>query len=652
MMKNKPVILVVDDQFHNILLLERLLVRQGYEIIQAESGEEALKELSDNQVDLVLLDVQMPGMSGLEVLAKLRSDKKTQRIPVVMVTAHNEKEVRIKALESGCDDFISKPFDQYELLARVKSLLRIKFLNDEVDEARDFAESVINTVREPLISLDQDLRVVTANHSFYETFKVTPENTIGNFIYDLGNRQWDIPKLRILIEEILPHDTVINGYEVEHDFPNIGLKTILLNARQIFRENIGSQIILLAMEDITQRKQLEEAKQLLELQLQQSQKLGSLGVLSGGVAHDFNNILAIIIGYCSLVKMDYEIAEKHIPMIEKAAERAAELCRQMLAYAGKAPFSQTRVSVAALVDEMVNMLKSTIKQNVVITQDLSADIPIVMGDAGQLRQIIMNLIINGSEAIGEVQGEICVSLAKITVMAGQSDKDHLGKIIPAGGYLCLEVSDNGCGMDHKTMQRIFEPFYTTKFTGRGLGMSAVLGIITAHNGALQLSSQTGHGTTFKVFLPVQISDSSGEGSLQLVSPGSWQGSGTILLVEDEEQILLIAKTLLSDLGFTVIKASNGREALELYKQNKSDITLVVTDMGMPVMDGYALFHELKRLDPELPIIISSGFGDAGITLRIPRAEIAGIVNKPYSFEQLRNVLQSVVEGALHNKLEI
>ena len=210
MMKNKPVILVVDDQLPNIKLLEGLLVRQGYEIIQAESGEEALEKLSGNQVDLVLLDVKMPRMSGFEVLTKLRADKKTQRIPVVMITAHDENEARVKALESGCDDFISKPFDQYELVARVKSLLRIKFLNDEVVEAREFAESVINTVREPLISLDQDLRVVTVSRSFYEFFKVKPEETVGQLIYDLGNKQWDIPKLRELLETILPQKTTFD----------------------------------------------------------------------------------------------------------------------------------------------------------------------------------------------------------------------------------------------------------------------------------------------------------------------------------------------------------------------------------------------------------------------------------------------------------
>jgi PAS domain S-box-containing protein len=408
-----------------------------------------------------------------------------------------------------------------------------------------------------------------------------------------------------------------------------------------YRPVAGGQFVTF-LQDITERKRAAEEKLALEKQFLQAQKLESLGVLAGGIAHDFNNILAIIIGYCSLVKMDYQTAENYIPEIEKAAERAAGLCHQMLAYAGKAQLAQTKVNMWMLVAEMVNMLKSTIKQNVVIKHDLSADITSVTGDASQLRQIVMNLVINAAEAIGEAQGEIRVSLATGAIKAGQSDKDHLGRIIPAGWYVCLEITDNGCGMDDETKQRIFEPFYTTKFTGRGLGMSAVLGIITAHGGALQLSSQPGQGTTFKVYLPVQIGASAGDESLPQVAQASWQGSGTILLVEDEASIILIAKIMLTALGFTVIAAANGKEALELYQKNAADITLVVTDMGMPVMDGYELFSKLKNLDPELPIIVSSGFGDSVVTTRIAREDIAGLVSKPYNFDQLREVLKGVV----------
>ena len=394
------------------------------------------------------------------------------------------------------------------------------------------------------------------------------------------------------------------------------------------------------------RKQAEEEFKKLEQQLRQAQKLESLGVLSGGIAHDFNNILAIIIGYCFLTKTDYKTAEKNIPEIENAAERAAALCRQMLAYAGKAQLTKTQVNLCLLVDEMVTMLKSTLPQNAVIKPDLSTDIPVIDADASQLRQIVMNLIINASEAIGKEQGEIQVSIANTTVIAGQSDTsdtDYNGKAISPGVYILLEVTDNGCGMDAETKWRIFEPFYTTKFTGRGLGMSAVLGIINSHGGALQLFSQIGHGSTFKVYLPAPKGDTAlNEDQTASAPSAQWQGSGTILLVEDEDQVRLIAKMLLKRFGFNVLEAVNGKEALELYQKNAADITLVFTDMGMPVMDGYELFHKLKSLNPELPIIVSSGYGDAEVSSRIGSDNIAGLISKPYNPDQLREVLKGVV----------
>ena len=401
---------------------------------------------------------------------------------------------------------------------------------------------------------------------------------------------------------------------------------------------------LVTFTDISERKKLEAEKLLLEQRLQQSQKLESLGVLAGGIAHDFNNILQIILGRCALIKMDYETAESFIPQIEQAAKRAAGLCNQMLAYAGKSTLARTQVIMWMLVDEIVSMLKKTIKQNVVINTNYLPDIPSIRGDADQLGQIVMNLIINAAEAIGTVQGEVRVSLAKTTIHPGQSDLDYNGKEIVPGIYACLEVSDNGCGMDEETKWRIFEPFYTTKFTGRGLGMSAVLGIVRSHMGALQLFSTPGQGTTIKVYLPAQASGSDGDVSVPQASLIPWQGNGTILLVEDEVQISLIAKTLLKRMGFEVLAAANGIEALELYQKHKAVITLVLTDIGMPVMDGYEMLRELKKLDPELPIVISSGFGEGEVTAGIEPEDIAGLVSKPYNPDQLRDVLKKVVEG--------
>ena len=422
---------------------------------------------------------------------------------------------------------------------------------------------------------------------------------------------------------------------------------ILDRARIVKRDAEGKPVRMSGTHtDISTRKRLEEEKQSLDQQMQHAQRLESLGVLSGGIAHDFNNILAIIIGHCALARMASGNAETSIAEIERAAERAAELCRQMLAYAGKSQFVQTQVNLGELVDDVVKMLKPTISQKVDIQLDLTPGIPPVSGDVSQLRQIAMNLVINASEAIGKGQGRIYLSLAPFDFAEGTLHKDYLGKAIAPGRHVCLEVADDGCGMDEETLRRIFEPFYTTKFTGRGLGMSAVLGIITSHKGALQLSSELGRGTTFKVYLPVQGGNPpEAEARGQADPSAPWQGSGTVLLVEDECQVRYVARALLENFGFDVVEAGNGKEALELFLSNPSQIALVVTDMGMPVMDGYELLVALKKFDTGLPIIISSGFGDVDVASRLDQKDVAGMIGKPYNTEQFRDVIKRVMQEA-------
>jgi PAS domain S-box-containing protein len=488
--------------------------------------------------------------------------------------------------------------------------------------------------------MTSDARIVDVNEAACRSFGYSREELLQLSIPDI-DPFYNADVWRQFFVDLRQHGTLT--FETVHStkdgkrFP----VEIVANYIQFDSEELSCAFV----RNITERKRAEEEKLALEQQLLHIQKMESLGVLAGGIAHDFNNILAIIIGYCGLTKMDYKNAEVNIIEIEKAAERAAGLCRQMLAYAGKAQLTKTQINMNMLVNEMVSMMKSTLPLNAFIKLDLSTRIPTISGDASQLRQIVMNLVINASEAIGKVQGEIRVSLANTRVTAGQADKDYHGKSIPPGDYVCLEVTDNGCGMDDETKWRIFEPFYTTKFTGRGLGLSAVLGIINSHGGALRLFSQQCQGTTFKVYLPVQISDSVGDENISPVTPTApWQGSGTILLVEDDDQVRLIANMLLQKFGFTVLEAINGKEALELYQNNTADISLVVTDMGMPVMDGYELFRELKQLKPELPIIVTSGFGDAEISSRIVADDIAGIISKPYNPDQLREVLKNVLEG--------
>ncbi|MDD2308405.1 MAG: PocR ligand-binding domain-containing protein [Desulfuromonadaceae bacterium] len=401
---------------------------------------------------------------------------------------------------------------------------------------------------------------------------------------------------------------------------------------------------IMVISDITVRKRAEEEKKLLEQQLRQAQKLESLGALAGGIAHDFNNILTIIMGGCHLMKMDPESAQVQIPTIEKAAERAAELCRQMMSYAGKSPIVHSQVDMGELVDDMIVLLRTTIPKNAAINFERTTTIPFIKGDTSQLNQIVMNLVINASEAIGDVEGEIRVILSTTKIRAGQPEKDNFGNTIPPGWYVCLEVTDNGSGMDDESRRRIFEPFYTTKFAGRGLGMSAIIGIIKGHGGALQLFSRRGYGSIFKIFFPVQLSETVRGKPPLPATMSSWHGSGTILLVDDEEKVVFVMKLMLEKLGFAVIAAINGKEALDLYQEHGDEITLVVTDIGMPVMDGYQLFQELKILNPALPIIIASGFGNSIISSQISRENVAGFIDKPYDFDKIKEIIKNVLDN--------
>ncbi|GFO66992.1 hypothetical protein GMLC_05710 [Geomonas limicola] len=415
------------------------------------------------------------------------------------------------------------------------------------------------------------------------------------------------------------------------------------------RDRVGTPHHFVALVlDISYRKEAEASIRAIELQLHQNQKLESLGVLAGGIAHDFNNILGIIIGYCSLMELNPGDTRMYLPEIVKAAERAGGLCQQMLAYAGKVRVSSSTFSLSELVREVAGMLKTTLKHNVTLTKRVPSDFPSVTGDASQIRQVVMNLILNAAEAIGTEQGEIRVTLRHAVLTAGEPEFDYGGQAVPAGSYLLLEVADNGCGMDEETRARVFEPFYTTKFAGRGLGMSAVLGIMKAHRGALQLETESGRGTSFRVYLPVSGA-SEAVAAVEPTPPQSvepWRGEGCVLLADDEEHVLLVVRTMLTALGFSVIEAVNGQDALEKYRIHAREISLVVADLGMPVMDGYQLIRELKSLRPDLPIVVSSGFGDAEVAASIPREQIVGVVCKPYTFEQLREVLRcATTQGA-------
>jgi len=408
--------------------------------------------------------------------------------------------------------------------------------------------------------------------------------------------------------------------------------------------------IVVNYRDVTERKRLEE-------QFRQTQKLESIGVLAGGVAHDFNNLLTGVLGNATLaldLLRPEHAAAPHVSEVIKAADSAAHLTRQLLAYSGKGRFVIQPVSLSDLTREMTALVRTSIPRTVELRLQLADNLPPVEADRGQLQQLIMNLVINGAESIPpEKPGSVSVATsvqsidlaAERAASAGSASSGGgfeagVGELAP-GVYVSLEVSDTGRGMDVETQSKIFDPFFTTKFSGRGLGLSAVLGIVRGHKGAIRVRSAPGQGATFQVLLPASGRVALKEG--REAGPGDLRGTGTILVADDEAFVRRTAKSALERQGYQVLLAENGREAMDLLRGNPL-VDLVLLDLTMPLLGGEDALRELRSLRPDVKIVLSSGFNEAEAIQRFAGQRLAGFIQKPYSAAQLAEKVKTVLEG--------
>jgi PAS domain S-box-containing protein len=408
-------------------------------------------------------------------------------------------------------------------------------------------------------------------------------------------------------------------------------------------EPVGVQAIC---RDISERLRAAEEKDRFDRRLLQTQKLESLGILAGGIAHDFNNLLTAVLGNSSLAKLEVppdSPAQKSIEEIEIAAERAADLCSQMLAYSGQGRFVVTRVNLTTLVMETLELIQASVSKRARLELYLAERLSHVQGDATQFRQVVMNLVINGGEALGDGPGTVIVKTGE---MSADSEWIHDAQIVPdtwEGNYVFLEVSDTGCGMSPDTLSRIFEPFFTTKFTGRGLGLAAVLGIVRSHRGALKVTSEVGRGSTFVLALPVAAtaSDASRTASIQEKMESL---RGTVLVVDDEESVRRTVSRVLEVLGCKVLRAEDGTVAVQYVRESSIPIDLVLLDLTMPILDGVQTLHELRRMRPDLPVILMSGFAEVHALAKFGQHNLSGFLQKPFTIDEVqRRVAEVLVE---------
>jgi PAS domain S-box-containing protein len=400
-------------------------------------------------------------------------------------------------------------------------------------------------------------------------------------------------------------------------------------------------LVLSAIVDITERKQIDE-------RFRETQKLESLGLLAGGVAHDFNNLLVGIMGNTSLALETVPLASPLRGLLEdalQASEKASGLTRQLLAYAGKGRFVMLKIDLSELVREISGLIRTSIPKRVQLRLELSPNLPVIEADPSQIQQLIMNLIINGAEAIGEeTTGTVLVTTELQIVDEHYNSQDSAGDLAEPGTYVALEVHDTGSGMTDEVKARLFDPFFTTKFMGRGLGLAAALGIVRSHKGTIRVYSSPGKGSTFKVLLPAA------DGRVAHTEPAAvedLQGTGTILVVDDEEIVRSMAKRVLERHGYSVILAKDGQTGVEALSQRKRDISLVLLDMTMPVMSGEEAFRQFRMISPDVRVILSSGYNEVEAIRRFTNKGLAGFIQKPYTSVELARKVKTVLisEGA-------
>lgn len=409
-------------------------------------------------------------------------------------------------------------------------------------------------------------------------------------------------------------------------------------------EREGTRVVRLhgTYQDISKQKKATEERQKLQLKMLEAQKLESLGVLAGGIAHDFNNLLTVILGNASLARDDAASAADALGQIEVASQRAADLCRQMLAYAGKSRFNVEVLDLNGIVVDTVQLLKLSISKNAVFEFDFSSEPLPVEADPSQIRQVIMNLVINASEALGGENGRIRVSTSSENVSKERLKEARLGQDLPPGDYVAVEVEDNGSGMTEETMARVFDPFFTTKFTGRGLGLAAVVGVVRTHRGALFLKSALGNGTTFRILFPRAKGSLRSNSQKPALPIKTAKAEGAILVVDDEPNVRRIASALLEKNGYTVALAADGYEALALALAHGGKFTAVLLDLTMPGLDGPATLKELRALNPTTPVLLMSGFSEEEARKRLPADSLIAFLAKPFTGPDLLKSLDELL----------
>jgi PAS domain S-box-containing protein len=668
-------ILAVDDVADNLELLSTLLTCVGYTVRTTTNGAFALQVARSAPPDLVLLDIRMPGMDGFAVCRQLKDDPSLRDIPVIFISALHEIEDKVKAFAAGGVDYLTKPFHEAEVLARVRTHITLYRMQTRLEE-------LVGERNADLVAKTQALQAEIEERKRVEEELRTAEfryRTVADFTY--AWEYWEGPDGTF--HYISPSCMRVSGYPAEAFTNDPGLLSRIVEDadRAAWEEHrreaatgccphklefriraadgtlrwidhtcqtvtdadgrfLGFRV---SNRDISAHKELER-------EMRQAQKMEAIGTLAGGIAHDFNNILSCIFGYAELALTDDTISphvREYLEIVFDSARRAKELVRQILTMSRRADQEVKPLRMYLIVKEAMKLLRASLPASIAIEQEIDAQ-EYVLADPTQIHQVVMNLCTNAFHAMREKGGTLAVSLRR--EVFGPDDAPPCLDFSP-GVYLALVVKDTGHGMDETTVEKIFDPYFTTKAPGEGtgLGLSVVAGIVKNFKGHITVRSAPGSGTAFFVYLPVLPDgnvDLSRAGAA-LPMPAPLPGTERIMVVDDEKDVLALYQSFLSQSGYTVTAFANPQEAFTAFRRDPSAVDLVLSDVIMPEFDGIELTMRLLAIRPDLPVLLCTGQGDALSRERLHAAGAAELIQKPFTQHSLLRAIRDIFDKRTH-----
>ncbi|MCC5651419.1 response regulator [Nostoc sp. XA013] len=641
------VILIVDDTPINLEVLYDFLGKAGFTVLIAEDGESAIARAEYAPPDLILLDILMPGMDGFETCRLLKKSGLTQDIPIIFMTALSETVDKVKGFELGAVDYLTKPLQHQEVLARIQLHLKLRSLTKTLQEQNLRLESeiaerlqveekireqaaLLDITSDAILVKDFDNQIRFWNQGAEHLYGWKATEVIGKNVKQILY----LPETSSQIQDIYANIAKSGFWHGElHQVNKKGQDVIVASRWTLMRDRNGQAISILTVNtDITEKKHLET-------QVLRAQRLESIGTLASGIAHDLNNILTPILTTTQLLQMKTpdtdERNQQMLKTIENNSKRGAALVKQVLQFARGIDGQRTVVQMNHLFSEIQQIVQETFPKSIELTEHIQPELWAVIGDATHLHQLLINLVVNARDAMPK-GGHIEISAENLLI-----DEDYARMNLDAhvGSYIAITVADTGMGMRSEIIDRIFEPFFTTKEIGKGtgLGLSTAKGIIQSHGGFVTVTSQVGKGTKFKVYLPaVEVAKTPLVEDLEL-----FKGNGElILVVDDETRILETTKILLEIYNYRVLTASNGIEAIALYVQHEDEISVVLMDMMMPLMDGATAITTLQKINSQVKVVAVSGLNVSEKLVKIPG--VKNFIGKPYTTKELLQTLHSIL----------